>query len=316
MKRLFVVMLVLIVLASMLTAGFAADKKLTIAGIVFQEDQFMQTVLIGMKDAADKYGVELLTANTSNQLTKEVNVVQTYTTRGVDAICITTLDKKGSVQALKEANDKGIKIICFNNAIDADFPVSTIASSNTDIGATSGKACAQYIKSALKKKKTIKVGICNYKAQFAAESNLRQEGFWNEIKNIPGVKLVAEVSSPLVNEAQKKVGDMITANPDLDIIYGCNDGGTLGSVLAVKQANKKIAVFGIDIGKQQLEMLLAKDRILQAVTGQDPYKIGYMSLEFAVKALKGEDIPKNVTVPGKLATRTDPKALRALLDAQ
>lgn len=315
MKKLLVVLLVLAVMVSLFSTTFAA-KKYTIAGIVFQEDQFMQTVLNGMKAAADKYGVELLTANTANQITKEVNVVQTYTARGVDAICITTLDKKASVQALQEANDKGIKIISFNNAIDADFPVSTIASSNTDIGATSGKAAAQYIKTKLKGKKTIKVGICNYKAQFAAESNLRQDGFWNEIKDIPGVTLVAEVSSPLVNEAQKKVGDMITANPDLHILYGCNDGGTLGSALAVKEANKKIAVFGIDIGKQQLQMLLSKDNILQAVTGQDPYKIGYMSLEFAVKSLNGESVPKNVVVPGKLATRTDAKALQAMLDAE
>lgn len=314
MKRFLIVLLVLAVMVGLFATAFA-EKKYTIAGIVFQEDQFMQTVLMGMKDAADKAGVELLTSNTANQITKEVNVVQTYTARGVDAICITTLDKKASVPALKEANDKGIKIICFNNAIDADFPVSTIASSNTDIGATSGKACAEYIKTKLNGKKEIQVGICNYKAQFAAESNLRQDGFWNEIKDIKGVKLVAEVSSPLVNEAQKKVGDMITANPKLDILYGCNDGGTLGSALAVKQANKKIAVFGIDIGKQQLEMLLSKDNILQAVTGQDPYKIGYMSLEFAVKALKGESVAKNVTVPGKLATRTDSKALQTMLDA-
>ena len=64
----------------------AADKKMTIAGIVFQEDQFMKTVLMGMKSVADKNNVTLLTSNTSNQITKEVQIVNTYAARGVDAI--------------------------------------------------------------------------------------------------------------------------------------------------------------------------------------------------------------------------------------
>ena len=35
-----------------------------------------------MKAAADKYGVDLLTANTANQITKEIEVVNTYSGQG------------------------------------------------------------------------------------------------------------------------------------------------------------------------------------------------------------------------------------------
>ncbi|MGE5607158.1 MAG: substrate-binding domain-containing protein [Bacteroidota bacterium] len=314
MKRLLILMLVLVILATIFTTAFAA-KKYTIAGIVFQEDQFMKTVLMGMKAAADKYGVDLLTSNTANQITKEVEVVNTYTARGVDAICITTLDPKAaSIPALKAANDKGIKIVCFNNGINADFPVSTIASSNADLGATSGRAAFEYIQTQLKNKKEIKVATLNYKPQLPADSDARENGFLDQIKGDKRVKVVAQQSAWTVDMAVKKAGDMITANPDLDIIYGCNDGGTKGSVLAVKNAGKKIAVFGIDVDQQAGDFLLSKDNILQAVTGQDPYKIGYMSVEFAIKALQGESVTKNVVVPGKLFSRTD-KNLQATLDS-
>lgn len=288
----------------------AADKKMTIAGIVFQEDQFMKTVLMGMKSVADKNNVTLLTSNTSNQITKEVQIVNTYAARGVDAIAITYLDPAAaSVPAVKAANDKGIKIVSFNNTLAADFPVSTVQSDNVLLGAGSGKAAAEYIKTHFQGKKEIKVGIINYKAQLPPESNARQDGFWNEIKDIPGVTLVAEASSPVAEEAIKKAADIITAHPDLDVMYGCNAGGLIGSVLAVKNSGKKIAVFGIDLDKQIVGFLQSKDDILQASTAQDPFKIGALSMEFAIKSVKGEPVDKKVIVPGLTLSRTDAAAV-------
>jgi len=298
-----------LLLASVLTLS-AQDKKFTIAGIVFQEDQFMKTVLQGMKSVADKNGVTLLTANTANQISKEVEVVNTYTARKVDAIAITYLDPAAaSVPAMKAAYDKGIKVISFNNKLAADFPSSTIMSNNAKLGEGSGKAAAEYIKTKLAGKKTIKVAIINYKAQLPPESNMRQDGFWNQIKDIPGVVLVAEASAPQVEVSVKKAGDILTANPDLDIFYGCNDGGTKGAVLAVKNAGKKVAVFGIDLDKQTVDFLQSKDNILQASTAQDPFKIGAMSIEFALKVLKGETVDSEVIVPGLTLSRTNPAAI-------
>ena len=310
MKRLTLVALVALLAIAAVMPVAAQTAKYTIAGIVFQEDQFMKTVLMGMKSVADANGVTLLTANTANQISKEVEVVNTYAARKVDAICITYLDPAAaSVPAVKAANDKGIKIISFNNTLNADFPVATIQSKNEALGAGSGKAAAAYIKANLAGKKTIKVAIINYKAQLPPESNARQDGFWNEIKNIPGVTLVGEASAPVVDQSVKKAGDIITANPDLDIIFGCNDGGTKGAVLAVKNSGKKIAVFGIDLDKQMVSFLQSGDNILQASTAQDPFKIGAMSMEFAVKALKGEPVEKMVIVPGLTLTRTNPGAI-------
>ena len=90
MKKLVTVCVAALCLGASL--AHAADKKFTIAGIVFQEDQFMKTTLLGMKSVAEKEGVNLLTSNTSNQISKEVEVVNTYAARGVDAIAITYLD--------------------------------------------------------------------------------------------------------------------------------------------------------------------------------------------------------------------------------
>jgi ABC-type sugar transport system substrate-binding protein len=65
-------------------------------------------------------------------------------------------------------------------------------------------------------------------------------------------------------------------------------------------------VFGTDTDEQLANFLLADDNILQAVTGQQPFEIGRLAVEAAVKALKGEPVQKKRSLPGILLTREQP----------
>ena len=82
--------------------------------------------------------------------------------------------------------------------------------------------------------------------------------------------------------------------------------------MAVKNAGKagEIAVFGTDVSEQLISFLLSDDNILQAVTAQRPFEVGYMALESALKVLNGEKVEKMVTMPGILLSREDPDAVR------
>jgi hypothetical protein len=90
-------------------APAATGEGLTIAGVVFQSDTFMQTVQAGMQDAADAVGAELILANTENDLAKESSMIDDFITRGVDAIVITPISADGSVAALRKAKEAGRK---------------------------------------------------------------------------------------------------------------------------------------------------------------------------------------------------------------
>ena len=83
------------------TAALAEGRS--IAGIVFQQDQYMKTVQMGMAAAAKESGVELLDANSDNKLEKETQLIDTYIARGVQAICLTPLSADGSIPAIKKA---------------------------------------------------------------------------------------------------------------------------------------------------------------------------------------------------------------------
>ena len=286
-------------------------KKPKIAGIVFQEDQFFRLIQFGMQDAADRAGVELLLANSANKPDKEIQLVNTYIARGVDAIVISPLSAKASATALERARSKGIAVVTYNTTVEGDIPVSYVESDQADLGRQTGLVARRYIEEKLGGK--AKIATLAFKSQLAEQSDARRNGFVDVVGQLPGVEFVAEQDAWLPEMAIKKAGDILTANPDIDIIWSANEGGTVGSVMAVKNAGKQgeVVVFGTDASEQLVEFALSDDGILQAITTQTPFELGVKSVELAVAALRGQQVEAKVVMDGVLIAREDPEGVRA-----
>ena len=152
-----------------------AEKKLKIAGIVFQEDQFFRLIQFGMQDAADKAGVELLLANSANKPDKEIQLVNTYIARGVDAIVISPLSAKASATALQRAKDAGIVVVTYNSTVEGDIPAAYIESDQGDLGRQTGLVARRYIEEQLGGR--AKIATLAFKSQLAEQSDARRNGF-------------------------------------------------------------------------------------------------------------------------------------------
>jgi ABC-type sugar transport system substrate-binding protein len=152
-------------------------------------------------------------------------------------------------------------------------------------------------------------------SQAPEQASMRVNGFKSAIKEMPGIEVVTEQDAWLVQQAAEVVEQIITAHPDLDIVWAANEGGTVGAAIAVKNTGKagKIAVFGTDMSGQLAGFLLSEDKILQAVTGQQPFEIGSLAVESAVKIVQGEPVRKNVSLPGILYSREKPDAVSSYL---
>ncbi|MGD0092157.1 MAG: substrate-binding domain-containing protein, partial [Planctomycetota bacterium] len=291
--------------------GQPAPKKIRLASILLQNDEFFHMVSFGIHNAAQQAGVELLEGISEMKPEKEFELVSTYTARKVDAILISPISKAGSVAALKQAYDKGITIITHNTPIDAEFSPAYIECNPTDLGQQTGQAARKYIQEKLGGK--AKIAILAFKSQVPEQSDARVGGFKKEVLQLPGVEIVAEQDAWLAGPAVSKAGDILTAKPDVNLIYSANEGGTEGAVLAVQNAGKggKIVVFGTDFNAQLLGFLLAPDDILQAITAQRPVEVGRMAVEAALKVLRGEPVEKKTFLKGVLLSREDPEAVKA-----
>lgn len=289
---------------------------LVVAGVVFQEDQFMKLLSLGYQQAAKDAGVKCLTGNTGNDQAKEAELINTYVAQKIDGIAIAPLNQDSSVAALKRADESGVKVSVTNISLtDAPFIVGGYTSDNYNIGQVTGKAAAKFIKEKLGGK--AKIAILQFKSQLPQQSADRVNGFLDEVKKVnPDVEVVADQDAWLQDKAVAVAGDIITAHSDVNIIWAANEGGTIGATMAVKNAGKngEIFTFGTDASDQLISMLKADDNVLQAITGQDPFNMGYKAMETLIKGLNGEDISdskgETVIVDGILLSRAEPEKIK------
>jgi ABC-type sugar transport system substrate-binding protein len=322
-RRIFAVMSLMVVFAMLMTACGAGktpaaegNKALTVAGVVFQDDQFMKSMTQGYQDAGAKYGIKILTANTSNDQAKEAELIQTYIAQGVNGIAIAPLSQDASIPNLKEATSKGIQVAITNMNLAGD--PSWLAGGYTSDDATNGKIVGKNAAEFIKANITGDVNIAqvDFDDQVPEQSKARWSGFFAGLDEA-GVKYtkVATVSSHVQDDAVAKVSDMLTAHPEINVIWASNDGGTIGAAMAVKQAGLqgKVFVFGYDGGDQQTSMMLSGDNILIGVVAQDPYAQGYKAVESLALTLLDKPNPdagKITVVPGTYLSVSDLDAVK------
>jgi ribose transport system substrate-binding protein len=102
----------------------------------------------------------------------------------------------------------------------------------------------------------------------------------------------------------------------LRALFGTNEGSAIGVVNAVREMKRSgVVVVGFDSGKQQKDAI-ASGTMAGAIT-QNPAGIGYRTVEAAVKALKGEALPKTLDTGYFWYDKTnlrDPKIAAVLYD--
>lgn len=323
MRKFFVIFLILVTTTAMIFAQSQgestpkAKEKGKIAGVVFQEDQFMRLLQLAYKNTAEAAGYQFIPGNTNNNQALEADLINTYCDQKLAGLAISPLSEVTSLASLKQAHDAGIVVGLSNTSYEGDFFAGCFSSDNYEVGKSTGKAAAAYINEKLGGKANI--AIVEYKSLLVEQSTARSTGFLDQLKDMPGVVLVEDQDAWLQDKAITVVTDILTAHPEINLVYAANDGGTIGSVMAVQNSGKagKVVVFGTDASEQMVGLLKDKNNILQAVTGQDPYSIGVQTMTAVIDAIEGKDVSalsgKVTIVPGILLRRDDPAGLDTFL---
>jgi ribose transport system substrate-binding protein len=268
----------------------AAKPYIPVISKGFQH-QFWQAVKLGSEKAAKEFNVDITFEGpeTEAMVDKQMEMLQTAIDKKPAAICFAAVDSKAAIPLLEKAKAAGIPVIGFDSGVDSDIPLSTAATDNIAAAATAADKMAELIGGSgevaiIAHDQTSRTGID------------RVKGFTDEITSkYPNIKIVA---TQYGGGDQLKSTDLakaiIQGNPNLKGFFGANEGSIIGVLNGVKELQKegKIVVIGYDSGKQQLDAIRSGTEA-GAIT-QDPIGIGYKCVEAAVKAIKGETLPKTI----------------------
>jgi len=269
----------------------AAKPYIPVISKGFQH-QFWQAVKAGSLKAAADLNVDITFEGpeTEAMVDKQMEMLQTAIDKKPAAICFAAVDSKAAIPLLQKAKAANIPVIGFDSGVDSDIPVTTAATDNIAAAATAADKMAELIGAdggevaVIAHDQTSRTGID------------RVKGFTDQIKaKYPKITIV---DTQYGGGDQLKSTDIakavIQGHPNLKGYFGANEGSIIGVLNAVKELKKegKLVVIGYDSGQQQMDAIRSGAEA-GAIT-QDPIGIGYKCVDAAVKAMKGQTLPKTI----------------------
>ncbi len=294
-----------------------AATKIVLGGTGLMEDQFTRVLMNGYIDKAKELGIEMITSNSQSSVEKEAESINNFLQAGVAGMIIEPVNPDASAAMVEQAVAKGVPVFACAIPINSDKIFASSINDNYELGTSTGTEAIAFLEEKYGKEKEIKCAILAYDSQDPVGSGQRIDGFKDAVKEF-NINYVARQEGFMPDKAVGVAGDILTANPDIDIIYCANEGGVIGAVNAVKSAKREGAtfVFGVDCSVQICDMLLSEDNICQAVTAQDPYAQGQYAVQTLYDYVSSGKEPavKDMKVENILVTRNDPDGVKAFAD--
>ncbi len=279
-----------------LTLGVAPAANAAGENIVFIQgvkgDGFYITMDCGVKAAAKKAGANVKTVGPAKfDATLQKPILDSIVAGKPDAILIAPNDVNAMQRPLEEAAKMGIKIVLVDTTVkNPKFAASAISSNNFAGGQEAFKAVEKLVPGG---GKVMGIGV----KPGISTTDARDAGFKSGVGKSGGkyTFIGQEYSDNEPSKAAQITTAAIAANPDLKAIFASNLFSAQGAATGIKQAGKegKIVVIGFDAGPDQVKAL--KAGTVQALIAQQPYTIGTMGVEEALKAIKGEKTKKKIT---------------------
>jgi ribose transport system substrate-binding protein len=271
---------------AMTTAARADDVYIPVISKGFQH-QFWQAVKAGAEQAAKEDNVKITFEGpeTEAMVDKQIDMLSAALAKKPNALGFAALDSKAAIPLLKKAQAANIPVIAFDSGVDSDIPLTTCATDNLAAAGLAADKMAEAIGDAGE----VAVVVHDQTSRTGID---RRDGFLNRMKEKhPNVKIISvqygggdHLKSAEIAKA------IIQAHPSLKGIFGANEGSAEGVAIGVRESGKKPVVIGYDSGKEQKDAIKSGEMV-GAIT-QNPVGIGQCVVNEAVKALKGEKLPK------------------------
>ena len=308
----YVSFFLLIVFMIVLFLGCNRERDVTNEGPVIAlllktlNNPFFVDMEKGAREAAEKLSVNLIIQGAERDLDveKQMQIMENLIQRKVDAICLVPAGSQEIIPAIVKANNAGIPVLNIDNKLDMKALEEAGGKVEIFIGSDNfegGRVMGEY----LIKKLNGKGKIAVLEGVPGQESGLqRLGGFLKALESAPEVEIVSsQTANWEISQGYDVFQNILQAHPEVGALFSLNDNMALGAIEAISAAGRTgdIMVMGfdaIDDAKKAIEK-----GTMEASIAQSPKVMGRLAVEYAVKFINGEKIPKEIPVNIKLVTK-------------
>ncbi len=276
------------------------------------QHQFWQAVKTGAEQAAKDLHVKVSFEGPESEtmVDKQIDMLSAALAKKPQAVGFAALDSKAALPLLKKAQAAKIPVIAFDSGVDGDIPVTTATTDNKAAAALAADKLAELVG----KEGEVAVVAHDQTGRTGVD---RRDGFVERMKSAyPKIKIVSvQYGGGDQLKSTEVTKSILQAYPKLKGAFGTNEGSAIGVLNGCKEMKRKLVIVGFDSGKQQKDAI--RNGSMAGAITQNPVGIGYKTVEAAVKALKGEKLPKVIDTGFywyDKANISDPKIASVLYD--
>jgi fructose transport system substrate-binding protein len=273
------------------TAKAAAGDQITV-GLVTKTE--VNPYFVKLRQAAtaeaEKQGAKLIArfGKFDGDNEGQVAAVEDLISAGVKGILITPNNSTGMLGIIKKARDKGILVIALDTATDpADAVDATLATDNFEAGLLQG----QYARKALGSKAP-KLAMLDGTPGGSVDVQ-RHDGFLKGFGLKEGDPAIVgkQNTHGAQDEGQTAMENLLTAHPEINVVYTINEPAAEGAYAAIKARGKlkDIVLTSIDGGR--LGVQYVKDGKIAATVMQFPKLMATRGVDYVVDYVKSGKKP-------------------------
>lgn len=278
-----------VALSACTRAPQSAGKPVVGVTLLTQTHTFYKELEAGLREEAAARDLDLVVVACEMDPAKQAAQIEDFVAERVSAILAAPCDSNAIGPHLSGPERARIPVFTVDIAARSGRVVSHVASDNVQGGRLAARTLAEFIGD------KGKVLIIDQPTVASVQDRVR--GFDDEMKNHPGVEIVARPNADGQRaRAMAVMEDMLQANRDLKGVFGINDDSALGALAVLEAAGRRdISVVGYD-ATDEAQAAIRKGSPLKADVVQHPKEMGRKAIEIIARHLKGESVPAVVPI--------------------
>lgn len=267
--------------------------------------EFWKSVHAGAVKASRELGVEVVWKGPlrEDDLSDQIDIVQSFVAQGVAGIALAPLSDKGLVGTVKAATDSRVPVVVFDSDLAGGNYVSFVATDNVVAGRTAGEALAKAVGKG-------NVVLLRYQEGSASTAN-REKGFLEAIAAHPELKMVSDSQyGGATTETAEKASENLLASlgatgGGVQGVFAPNESTTFGMLRALRQAGLagKVHFVGFDASDKLVDAVRAGD--IDGLVVQRPFEMGYLAIKTLVGNIRGQAVEKRIDTGSTLVTKSN-----------
>lgn len=292
------------------TPRFPKDMKRIIFVSPQKDLPVWQQAEAGFLEASEKYGFYAKwTGSLDCNLEEMTRQIQIAIAGDIDAIVTCPLTPSVFDQVFQQAREEGIPILTV--AVDASDPhmrSAFISSDYEKLGHDQAKALYEAVGEPMR----IGIIMSTYDSQNQTIQVNELKKFIADKEDCEIVAITQDFANPITG--MNVFTDMLETHPEINAMFVTSGDAiqSYGKILAEKNLSGEITLIGMDTIDANIRAV--KSRQIYGIMDQDFYQMGFLSGEYAMKLLDGEEIPSetfcdSMLITGENADRYYPEVL-------